>query len=428
MKKLIYFLLPMLFALAMLTSNIIQAQIDAYWYFGNHAGLHFTATGPVAVTDGAMNTSEGCATISDNNGNLLFYTDGIFVWNNNHVNLNPLFPLGGDPSSTQSAIITPNPEHPGEYYEMTVGAWGGYLGFVLVTTNPYSISVLGYSSYPVLICEKITAVCKGDASGNFWIIAHGFGSNDSVGKNFYVWEITSSGVVTPPSNIHIQTVGSYHGGSVYDAVAGYLKASRNGDKLVLANSGHHFGNYNDGFLEVFNFDNMTGLISQPHRFSLGQSDLPSNGRPYGVEFSLSGNCFYGTIADNYLAPYLNGVYRFETNSPWGVQVVVQQNSTNFSALQLASDGKIYVSRYNMTYLSAISDPDGTYGWIENAVSLNGKTCNAGLPNFVQCLATPPPPPTCIPTLSEWGLIILGILLIVTGALYIKRRTRTEISG
>jgi len=54
------------------------------WYFGENAGLDFNSGVPVALLDGQLNTREGCATISDKNGNLLFYTDGITVWNRSH--------------------------------------------------------------------------------------------------------------------------------------------------------------------------------------------------------------------------------------------------------------------------------------------------------------------------------------------------------
>ena len=54
------------------------------WYFGHRVGLDFNnldANGnPTLLTDGIVETYEGVATISDKDGSLLFYTDGIDVF------------------------------------------------------------------------------------------------------------------------------------------------------------------------------------------------------------------------------------------------------------------------------------------------------------------------------------------------------------
>jgi hypothetical protein len=82
-------------------------------YFGYNAGMRFDVNGNVtALEDGKLETNEGCATISDELGNLLFYTDGRTVYDRNHKimpNGNYVAGTGlfGDPSSTQSAIIVP---------------------------------------------------------------------------------------------------------------------------------------------------------------------------------------------------------------------------------------------------------------------------------------------------------------------------------
>ncbi|MCF6295551.1 MAG: cell surface protein, partial [Flavobacteriaceae bacterium] len=83
--------------------NVAGQGEAANWYFGFGAGMQFDlATGnTTALNDGQLSTNEGCSTISDANGNLLFYSDGTTVWNRNHQvmpNGNGLF---GDSSSTQ---------------------------------------------------------------------------------------------------------------------------------------------------------------------------------------------------------------------------------------------------------------------------------------------------------------------------------------
>jgi len=74
------------FTLFFACSLFSQKQAN-HWFFGENAGLNFTdATQnklPVADVSGQLNTIEGCASISDINGNLLFYTDGTTVWDKN---------------------------------------------------------------------------------------------------------------------------------------------------------------------------------------------------------------------------------------------------------------------------------------------------------------------------------------------------------
>ena len=101
----------------------VYAQYEASnWYFGENAGIKFNLGNNTISnsTDGQLNTREGCASISDDSGNLLFYTDGVTVWNKNHSEMKNGFGLNGDSSSTQSAIIVPKPQDDNIYYVFTV--------------------------------------------------------------------------------------------------------------------------------------------------------------------------------------------------------------------------------------------------------------------------------------------------------------------
>ena len=93
------------------------------------AGLIFdNVNNTVTPSDSAQNsiaTFEGCSSISDPAGNLLFYSDGRDVWDANHQ----LMPnadyysgsgLLGDPSSTSSAVIIPKPGDTNKYFIFTV--------------------------------------------------------------------------------------------------------------------------------------------------------------------------------------------------------------------------------------------------------------------------------------------------------------------
>ena len=92
------------------TLLLFSQQEASNWYFGRNAGLKFHENGTVtALSDGQLNTWEGCATISDAEGNLLFYTDGWSdgsskIKRNNTGEVEIIIYLGGDAYSANTVI------------------------------------------------------------------------------------------------------------------------------------------------------------------------------------------------------------------------------------------------------------------------------------------------------------------------------------
>ena len=64
---------------------------------------------------------EGCASISDASGNLLFYTQGLNLYNKNHVITPNGAGLLGNNSITQVAVFVPKPGNPNIYYMFILG-------------------------------------------------------------------------------------------------------------------------------------------------------------------------------------------------------------------------------------------------------------------------------------------------------------------
>ena len=161
------------------------------WYFGNNAGLHFNTDGSVtALTNGNLSTIEGCASISDTNGNLQFYTDGITVYNKNHAIMES--GLYGDPSSTQSAIIVPKPNDPNIYFIFTIDTsvgnndpdFGFNYSIVDITLNGGLGGItLKNSNLLQDSSEKISAVVKDCISQSIWVIT--FASPTGAPTNTY---------------------------------------------------------------------------------------------------------------------------------------------------------------------------------------------------------------------------------------------------
>ena len=87
------------------------------WYFGKHAGISFQNGSPVSFTHNAIaNQIEGVSAISDTAGNILFYTDGMDVYNKNNQIMANGQGLQGHISASQSALIVRKPGSLSHYY------------------------------------------------------------------------------------------------------------------------------------------------------------------------------------------------------------------------------------------------------------------------------------------------------------------------
>ena len=99
-----------------------QENTANQWYFGINAGVDFSTGIPIVTTDGQITGWEGCATVGDINGNLLFYTDGQGIYNANHQIMQNGSGMMGNYSATQSSIIVPYPNNDSLFYVFTVDA------------------------------------------------------------------------------------------------------------------------------------------------------------------------------------------------------------------------------------------------------------------------------------------------------------------
>jgi hypothetical protein len=381
----VYILKKFSLLLVLLIATILtNAQKQAnYWYFGNHAGVSFALGPPYPLTNGALQTGEGCSSISTAEGTLEFYTDGTYVYNKNHTRMLNGSGLFGHSSSTQSAIIVPRPGTTTEYYIFTVDAADNGLakglcyskvdmtlngGLGDVVTSEKNISLVP------LACEKVTAVGHSDGQ-SFWVITKKWGNAD-----FYAYRITYDGVVTTPI---ISTTGPPLVGNISQASKGYLKVSPDGSKIASANNTA----FNVG---IYNFDNSTGTIE--HLVTDNNYTNPGGydqGGPYGVEFSPNSSFLY---IGEWKANRRIHQYDLSSGDPTTIlesrQVVasVGQGSSPIGALQLGPDNRLYIARYQSGYISRINQPNNPgndCGFVENALNLSGRQCNYGLPPFIQ---------------------------------------------
>jgi gliding motility-associated-like protein len=405
---------------------LVFGQIEASnWYFGYNAGMLFDVNGNVtALEDGKLETNEGCSTISDELGNLLFYTDGRTVYDRNHTimpNGNYFAGTGlfGDPSSTQSAIIVPKPGDPNIYFIFTTdephhenslvypNAFSGtYVEFDGGTTPiaddglnnglNYSIvdlSIIGingsigdivsrnnhlitYDTNPLgqeikFKCpEKLTAV-RNESKTGFWILSH-------FKDKFYAYQLDASGLNTTPIITTIAPlikIDGYRRNAI-----GCMKASPDGKKIAIA---HNQNQSNlgsevtyDGMAYLYDFDNNTGIISNAQ---LIKNSIDA----YGIEFSENSNVLYLSNDLNILQYDLTA-----TNINLSQFVVYQYASFG---LQIGPNNKIYVINGSTLKLGVINNPNilgfGCDFQFE-AVDLGTGNRALGLPSYVTSFFNP----------------------------------------
>ena len=338
------------------------------WYFGERAGLDFSSGTPVTTQNTQLNTMEGCATISNQNGNLLFYTDGITIWNHQHHIMENGTDLLGDKSSTQSAVIVPIPESTHLFFVFTVDNVPGTEGlrYSIVDMRHKEGEGKVTEKNKILyapVTEKLTAV-KHQNNKDIWILAHGHNTNA-----FYAYLVNSSGIFNA-SNPVISVSGTVHTGSVSNNAIGYMKASPDGRKLALGIRGMKL-------YELFDFDNATGILSNPVTFQSGDYNAA-----YGLEFSPDGSKLYINSSQVPTAK----IYQIDLNNHNKISLVGTSASPYAGSLQVGPDGKIYFARYQSKYLGVIHHPNAAGEncmFEDDGMYLGGKFSTFGLPNFIQ---------------------------------------------
>lgn len=395
MEKIILNLYTIIFLF--LTVGIYGQLQNANWYFGDHAGLTFNTTPPTVLTDGQTGyQGSKTVTVSDTNGELLFYTDGVSVWNKNHDYMeNGNNTLLGS-SGTVAVIPFPNDEY--RYYIFYDG-WGtsstySFDGlYVNSGANKFGYSVVNLQSglgevetlnvdLGVIPYEKIIdethvewfihaerthlAVTTHSDGNSYWLIYNPF-------KYFFVFEITESGISDP---IISDANGTYYEGYQYETFIGggtKMSISPNGQKIAYNSSDFTPGSDSGGVtLYLFNFDNSSGEITYNYSEYLSFSDRYTFYKASTVEFSPNskylyefGNCFNCTGEES------NSIVQYYVNDMTSFPEVIFAEISYDTELWMYSvtsslgiDGKIYIpgpNSYNYNYttnkLSVINTPN-----------------------------------------------------------------------
>jgi gliding motility-associated-like protein len=362
----------LLLILILLSNGLVVAQKqNNQWRFGNSGGIDFNFCPPKGVDGVAISTTEGVASIANKKtGELLFYTDGVTIWdkNNNPMpNGKNLFGGSVEKSSTSAATIVPAVNDTNLYYIITIDEQAsdkglrysivdmrlnGGLGNVVSTQK----NIFLYNTNS----EKIQVV-PNDAKNGYWIISH------DNSESFIVFSLTGSGINTTP-------IISKAGGSQGNG-AGHIKVNRQFNKIAM---GVLFG----AEINLLKFNNSTGVVTN----SLTWKSKLASPLIYGMEFSLDGSKLYASNLDKIVqfdislttaSAISNSYYEVLSGGGFTYQP---------ASIQLGPNSKIYIN--NGGSIGCINSPNlpgASCDYENNAVTGLTGGGGYGLPQYVYYL-------------------------------------------
>jgi gliding motility-associated-like protein len=332
------------------------------WYFGDSAGIDFNSTPPTALGNSAMRAYEGCASVCDGSGKLLFYSNGKTVWDKNHAIMPNGAQLAGDDDDAQAVLIIKQPGHQYIYYIFTNDRYNISYSIVDIRLNAGNGDVVTKN----VLIQRSTgsegmAATRHCNKKDFWIVAQPV--SDAGTNSINAFLLTSQGLNPVPV--------TSSGGGMKTTMFGYIRFSPQGNKIALAK---------DFWREIFEFNNLTGRLG--NMVFAFWYDLPV-APAYGFEFSPNGSMFY-------VPSYKGFLRQFDLSA--GDSIAIKNTRYDISlglnfpyAIVLAPDGKLYMTAEENGYLSVVNNPDvkgSGCNYKKNGFFLGGKKSLVGLPSVV----------------------------------------------
>lgn len=325
-------------ALCLLVLGNVYAQRENVWAFGYHAGVDFNGAAPVPITT-SMATTEACASVCSATGQLLFYTNGERVWdqNGNFMQNGITIATQQISSTTQGATIVLMPDSPSKYYIFSLssiengpGGWGKLYYTVVDMSMNNGLGAVDASRTGVLVDtglqENMTAVAGRDC--NVWLLTI---TQKGVLKAF---SIDHNGVNT----VAVQSPVIPGSGIQAVPIPGSIAVSPDRTKVAIA----------DSAVTLYDFNAATGTVSNP-------LVLATQSFHYAVCFSANSSKLYATRLG------IDGVKQFDLSSGIpsviaGSLVLLNPGFPSPCALKRGPDDKIYCFPNNFT-LGVINQPN-----------------------------------------------------------------------
>ncbi|MBL7732082.1 MAG: PKD domain-containing protein [Chitinophagaceae bacterium] len=369
-----------------LAAGECDAQQNNIWYFGRRAGLDFNASPgqpvPKVLGNGMMDTNEGCSSICGSDGKLLFYSNGVTVYNKQHQVMLNGDGLLGNISSVQACVIIPQPGNDSIFYLFATDALennfaNGYTYSIINIKRDGGNGEVITKNVPLFnsCTERMTAVRHANGT-DVWLL-----TNDNNSNIFRAWLVNCGGLQPVAVVSAAGLVMDQH----FSMNNGMLKVSPDSKQLCQT----HFPEadvvtFTPNFVQLFDFDNASGVVSNARTIA-----LPST-RIISCEYSADSKLLYLTN------PASKTIEQVEATLPTAAAVVASRVSiptpnSGFYGIQLAPDGKIYLADIS-DHLGAITRPTvkGTgCTYVQKQIALAPGGSVFSLPAYINDLSVNP---------------------------------------
>lgn len=326
------------------------AQFNSHWFFGDGYDLDFTGTPSITATNGAVLPNDTPSAISDEDGNLLFYSDNTAVYNQNGDQM-----LFGDLTLLRdnSIIIPAPPSMPDRYYLIKSSGSTGMDYSVIDMTMDDGLGA-------VVPLEKeltfggngglLLSATKGDESG-YWLLVLDNAAGQSDDLNITVYSVNEDGIEEH------SFFSQYYLWAGWNSELDDAAISNDCSKIAASFKGHYFA--------LFRFDADEGLVFDPLSGSVN-----NNGSFVDVtelEFSPNSEILYSVSNYNTLGQYQ--IESWNPNTISSTANTINVNSNLISDIKLGPDNKLYIFDESNGEIDRLNAPDliGADADLENGV-------------------------------------------------------------
>ncbi|MCZ2129060.1 MAG: T9SS type A sorting domain-containing protein, partial [Bacteroidia bacterium] len=319
-----------------------------------------------------MVSSEAVTVHSDQDGNLLLYSNGEKIWNANHEVIHNGNLILGNMSSNLGSVFVFHEDNPDYIYLFNTNwatSTNKELSFNLIVREADTFRVVFKDSVlQTNICEAI-AVVKADNGRDIWIVTHVFN-----GSNFVAYRLTQEGLIPCPVTSASK---SYIGGNNSAAVFP-MTFSSNGKYLIKSNT---LVPIPIKTIELYQFDNKKGMFD----FLYSLDSL--KGLVHGINFSKSYNNIYAIERDYFVNTFSfnpnDSDYTANSKKQFQIKGYSYLGMFKYEIQNLPYTEQLALSILDSTHLAIFNENADSINVIDKGIFLGGNNSAAGLPNFNQ---------------------------------------------